>query len=277
MSTGFSGDGRYKQSRLDFLKHAPTVERLWRDGFIVLKQVMDRDALLKVKAELEQLLDSGSHVIASKDSVRTAGDLSAAPVALTADELTQGQDYYRRHTNFAWIADPLLNCPSVVRIAFDDLLADIATHYLGCPAAIGTLNLRKSYVNDLSDFDTLYFHSDPNSPRFLKFFFYLNDVDEEGGPFCYVTHTHREKFKGWRRKYRWLHEEIEAQYRLVEHPQTDRQCRRHDHRRYHGLPPWDQGAQQGSFDAHRQLCDSSRGLGGYGAFQTREGRLQSVV
>ena len=79
MSTGFSGDGRYKQSRLDFLNHAPTVERLWRDGFIVLKQVMDRDALLKVKAELEQLLDSGSHVIASKDSVLRPGTSALLP------------------------------------------------------------------------------------------------------------------------------------------------------------------------------------------------------
>ena len=64
----------------------------------------------------------------------------------------------------------------------------------------------------MSEFDTLYFHSDGNSPKFIKFFFYLNDVDEGGGPFCYVRGSNRKKFRGWTSKYRWSFDEITAVY-----------------------------------------------------------------
>jgi len=60
--------------------------------------------------------------------------------------------------------------------------------------------------------DTNYFHSDPNSPRFVKAFFYLNDVDAAGGPFCFVRGSTTRKFRGWRSKYRWTEEEIIAAY-----------------------------------------------------------------
>jgi hypothetical protein len=97
-------------------------------------------------------------------------------------------------------------------VAFDDRLIDIAAGYLECFPAMTGLNLRKSFVNDLPDFDTLHFHSDPNSARFVKFFLYLNHVDDDGGPFTYVRGSHRRKFRGWMRKYRWTHDEIVAQY-----------------------------------------------------------------
>ena len=92
------------------------------------------------------------------------------------------------------------------------MLIDIAAGYLNCIPSIGGINLRKSFVNDLPEFDTLYFHSDENSPKFVKFFFYLNEVDEHGGPFCYVRGSNRKKFRGWRAKYRWSFDEIADKY-----------------------------------------------------------------
>lgn len=74
------------------------------------------------------------------------------------------------------------------------------------------MNLRKSYGNSLPEFDTLYFHVDPNSPKFQRFFFYLQDVDLSGGPFCYVQGSHRRRFAGWQRKARWTPEEMAAVY-----------------------------------------------------------------
>jgi hypothetical protein len=60
--------------------------------------------------------------------------------------------------------------------------------------------------------ETNHFHCDGNSPRFLKFFLYLNDVDEQGGPFCYVAGSHQRKPFDWRGKYHWSPNEIEAYY-----------------------------------------------------------------
>ena len=31
----------------------------------------------------------------------------------------------------------------------------------------------------------------------MKFFLYLNDVDEDGGPFCIVKGSFKNKFEGW--------------------------------------------------------------------------------
>jgi hypothetical protein len=46
----------------------------------------------------------------------------------------------------------------------------------------------------------------------MKFFLYLNDVDEYGGPLCVVKNSFKRKFDGWNSKYRWETEEIENIY-----------------------------------------------------------------
>lgn len=89
---------------------------------------------------------------------------------------------------------PLVCAKEVRDIAFNDLIVDIAGAYIDCMPALGTCNLRRSYVNNMNEGGTQIYHVDPNSPRFLKFFVYLNDVDENGGPFCYVEGSHRKKF-----------------------------------------------------------------------------------
>jgi ectoine hydroxylase-related dioxygenase (phytanoyl-CoA dioxygenase family) len=194
-------------------RHGDVVEALRRDGVAVLPAAADMDRIARVRGELEAHLDNGTALNrAADDAVRAPGDLSPPRTFLSDAELANGQTAVRGRTNFLAVHDPFLNCPSTVDLAFGDALLDVATAYLECPPAVGGGNLRKSFVNDLPDFDTLHFHSDPNSSRFLKFFFYLHDVDEGGGPFCYVVGSHREKFRGWRRKYRWTPREIEARY-----------------------------------------------------------------
>lgn len=190
-----------------------TVETLLAEGRAVLPQAFDPGVLAAVKAQLDEHCTTGTHLdVPSRDSVRPAGDLSAPRAFLSSEELDAGPVAYRHETNHVSVRDPLVHCSATVPIAFSERLIAIAGAYMGCTPAIGNLNLRTSFVNDLPDFDTQYFHSDPNSPRFLKAFFYLNDVDEDGGPFCYVRGSHREKFPGWRRKYRWTEDEIAAVY-----------------------------------------------------------------
>lgn len=189
------------------------VEELRREGVATIPNVVPGDAVHSLRRELHACLGDGPSLNpASNDASRHPGDLTEATVFLSPDDLAQGEEHCRELTNHLSVKEPLLSCPTVVALGFSDLLLDIASSYLGCPPAVGGVNLRKSFVNGLPDFDTLHFHSDPNSPRFLKFFIYLNDVDDHGGPFCYVRCSHREKFRGWRAKYRWTPDEIEAIY-----------------------------------------------------------------
>ena len=119
---------------------------------------------------------------------------------------------------FKCIRNPLVHSKTIVDIMTDDTIVGIATEYLGCKPAIGTLNLRRSFVTDAPEDNTLLFHSDPNSIKFLKFFFYLNDVDMNGGPFTYVEGSikdvgqNRGYLKGFESKYRWTYDEVISRY-----------------------------------------------------------------
>jgi hypothetical protein len=204
---------RRPSSTYAFDRQEKVVEDIERDGFAIVRNAVPKELLLQILSEAEGHLDAGTSLLPiSRDSARKKGEMSFGSAKLTTDEIKRGQGYMRQHTNYVSIANPAVTCPTVWKAAFHPLLIDIAHSYLNCVPAVGGLNLRKSYVNDLPEFDTLYFHVDPNSPRFLKFFFYLNDVDENGGPFCYVRGSHKKRFPGWRSKGRWTLEEMTKVY-----------------------------------------------------------------
>ena len=102
---------------------------------------------------------------------------------------------------------PLISAPEIHPFVFNDLIIDIAGAYMDCQPAFGTCNLRRSFVNNMAEGGNQIYHVDPNSPRFLKFFVYLDDVDENGGPFCYVEGSHTKKFElnghNWNKQYSW--------------------------------------------------------------------------
>ncbi len=47
---------------------------------------------------------------------------------------------------------------------------------------------------------------------FIKFFFYLDNVGIDNGPFTYTKGSQIQKFDGWDSKYRWAHREISSIY-----------------------------------------------------------------
>ncbi len=125
----------------------------------------------------------------------------------------QYNDFYTEQ-----VAHPLLTCDSVFDIAFDDKIIEIAKNYFNCMPAITNVQLRKSKATDVLEHNipgngqTTLFHCDKDSPRFIKFFFYLDDVDENNGPFTYAKGSQIQKFEGWDSKYRWKHREIRSIY-----------------------------------------------------------------
>jgi len=172
------------------------------DGYLIIKDFFDIELLKKLRDETENLLDNGEHLWQGQSSP---------------------QSEIRKTKNFTAINQPLLNVKSLLPIAFHEDLITLASHYYGCLPSIGGVNLRKSFVTDLPEQTTEIFHSDPNSIRFMKFFFYLNDVDVDGGPLCIVKGSFKNKFKGWDNSNvdgldqnwqykRWTAEQIEAIY-----------------------------------------------------------------
>jgi hypothetical protein len=168
--------------------------QIYEHGYVVLKDFFDTDLLKKLNDETQEYMRTGKY----------QKNMAGSGVG-KEDEI---------RNNFLWstIDQPLYNVDSLFDIAFHDDLVTIAAHYFGCLPYFGTCNLRKSFVNDLQEDHTQIYHQDPNSPNFIKMFMYLNDVDENGGPFCIVEESHRVKFDGCYDKYRWSTDEINTIY-----------------------------------------------------------------
>lgn len=164
------------------------------DGFIVLEDAVSKELLTQLTVETERLMDAGSHLWRDQ--------------RLPQSEL-------RKTEAFTAIEQPFINITSdvILDIVFSTpVFYNIASLYMDCPASLSGCNLRKSFNNKVAERETQIYHSDPNSPRFLKMFFYLNDVDEDGGPFQYLSNSYRMKFDGWRSKYRYTDKELHDIY-----------------------------------------------------------------
>jgi len=112
-----------------------------------------------------------------------------------------------------YINKPLLNLTSLPEILFDDRLINIATAYYGCRPAMGSVAVRRSFVNDAPPLTNQNYHRDYNSlVKMMKFVIYLNDVEEGGGPFTYVAGSNRKMFNGWWNHHYPTDEMVEALY-----------------------------------------------------------------
>src|SRR5262245_38599599 len=81
---------QYQDRGFSFQSHADVIQQLNRDGFAILKGVVQKSFLDDIRREFEELLDSGRLLDRpAKDSARTPGDLSSAKVFLTNEELGQ--------------------------------------------------------------------------------------------------------------------------------------------------------------------------------------------
>jgi hypothetical protein len=88
-------------------------------------------------------------------------------------------------------------CPAIRQIANDPFVRELALRYVGPRARHLGTNIWWSYANELprakrNEFAQL-FHFDLDDYKFIKFFFYLSDVDLDSGPHVYVRGTHAQK------------------------------------------------------------------------------------
>jgi hypothetical protein len=90
-----------------------------------------------------------------------------------------------------------VDCPAARALMSDPVLHDIAKRYVGSRAKLVGMQMWWSFVSNAAeeerDLFAQLFHFDLDDYRFLKFFFYLTDVDATAGPHVYVKGTHRSK------------------------------------------------------------------------------------
>jgi hypothetical protein len=156
----------------------PVLKQIEENGYCKIENFIDIEALDLLNDEVELLIENNSNLKQNNQS-------------------------------HIVVSDPFLNTDSALKLAFDDRIIKIATGFFNCLPGIGTFNLRKSLANSIQAEGTNLFHRDFNSPvKILKFFFYLNDVDHNNGPFTYVEGSNNKMFEGWWLKHRWFDKEM---------------------------------------------------------------------
>ena len=164
-------------------------------GYVKIENFLDTNLIDTLNQKVEGILSDASH---------------------NANQSKIAQNDARKNQLYIQVFQPFLNVPEILPFVFNDFIVDVAGAYLDCMPLLSTCNLRKSFINNLPEGGTQIYHIDPNSPRFLKFFIYLNDVDLEGGPFCYVEGSHTKKFKingvNWNSQYSWNLDSINQIY-----------------------------------------------------------------
>ena len=89
---------------------------------------------------------------------------------------------------FQFRNEQLINDPLIQEIAFDPSLVRIATKFLGTKPILDIISMWWSlpFSSDAADKAAQKYHFDMDRFKFMKFFFYLNDVGPDNGPHCYV-------------------------------------------------------------------------------------------
>lgn len=134
------------------------------------------------------------------------------------DEKLTLQDRYAKSFAIATYANTQATCPAIEQLALDSTLRQIAETYLRAPPVLlGTVLWWSFAVDDVSEAErslaAQMFHFDLDDYRFLKFFFYLTDVDAGSGPHVCVRGTHRKKaLRHQLRLQRRTDEDIESVY-----------------------------------------------------------------
>lgn len=177
---------KYRQKRL--LKHGipstiayPNIKEILHDkGYHIFKGVFDIELLKQLRTDTKEAFKSGEKYVRKG--------------------FAKGR--------FSKIMQPLQNCPSTIPIAFNKLCLDVAQDYFECVPAVVTANLRTTHITKHGPDSVLLWHTDRNCPKLLKFFFYMNDVGEDDGPFTYMEGSDNDKPLAVDSKNRWTDDEV---------------------------------------------------------------------
>jgi len=205
VTNGYENLNKYSQAYVSRKQQYPDYQssdaainiamELEEKGYAKIENFLDTSIIDSLYQRVEEILSDASH---------------------PANQSKISQHDARSNQLYIQVFQPFLNVPEILPFVFNDFIIDIAGAYLDCMPMLSTCNLRKSFVTNLPAGGTQIYHSDPNSPRFLKFFVYLNDVDINGGPFCYVEGSHTKKFEingyNWNRQYNWELNDIHQLY-----------------------------------------------------------------
>lgn len=125
-------------------------------------------------------------------------------ISYLEDKLIHGMDHHEqryqiaeRPTNMSYgfydLAD-VIDCPHILDLVSSAKVVDLATQYLGCAPTLSALGVHWAFPSDTQAMAQK-FHRDSEDWKYLRFFIYLNDVDDGSGPHIFIKKSHRDKLE----------------------------------------------------------------------------------
>ncbi len=177
------------------------------EGVIRIRKIYNSSIIKELEKDFNNLKDEFVNLSPAK--IETDIDKKV----LDKQVFNKGEQHYKRFVKNIQIKDPFIKSPKVLKIALNNTFIDIAKNYFDTNDVYMTgVNFRRSYFNNLPATDTQMYHRDRNSYKILKVFIYLNNVDEDTGPFQYIRKSHKKWPFLSNRKYRWEDDYIEKKY-----------------------------------------------------------------
>lgn len=169
-----------RRHRFAFAEAGSIAAELSRDG------IFKADARRLLSAEgYEHYLAAKAQLISASRSPDVQCDLEKRQVS-EAFKANKSKDYVINLVppKAAHAADSPL-----VRLALDPNLLEIASGYFGLWPRLAAIYAWLNFPSGAAPQASQLWHRDPEDLKLLKVFLYLNDVDEDTGPFCYIPRS----------------------------------------------------------------------------------------
>ena len=200
-----------KEALENSCKFSEIICEIKRNSYSVIKSVFEKDFLINLGDILEnKLLESlpGMKVRAhTKENHSDSMEIFHEKLPNNADF-----EYAKKITAGLSIKDPLIEMPNILEIVKNKTLEGVVTGYYESIPKLTYAKARISFFDSVGPRDTQFWHSDPGSYRVLKALIYLNDVDENGGPFEIISGSHFKKFQDWDKITRHSQENLKKFY-----------------------------------------------------------------
>ena len=173
-------------------------------GITKLKKIFNKDLLENINVKFTNLANNniGNFQFILHPDFKNTTDINSI----------KNYSEIKKFTNYISLKNPLMQLDEVFILLNNEQLLSILECYFGCIPKLTYVNVRRSFVNTLTDMETNFYHCDENSYKFLKVFIYLNDVNFEGGPFTYALGSHKNKTLLYQSKYHYTDSEINNIY-----------------------------------------------------------------
>ena len=153
-----------------------TIKELNFNGYSINKDFLEDDKIEKIINHLKNL------------NGRYSGD-TVSNNSLSAFNLERN----KISTRFTYESNDLLEIPLIQKILLSDDILKIAQEYLNSLPIIDIVTAWWTFPTEKSDkHGAQFWHFDMDRTKWLKVFIYLNDVNMDNGPHCFISKSHQD-------------------------------------------------------------------------------------